>query len=292
MNDLAKTFPQHQQVLPKSMNKMGRMLLESGKLGIEDLKTIITYQEQHGLRFGEAAQELGLATAEDIHTALADQFSYTRTPDRTSKLDKRLLAAYQPDGAFAEALRSLRSELLLRYFNRGSHLSLALVGAEDAEGIALTAANLAVAFSQLGIRTLLIDSNLRSPQLHPLFGLHERNPGLTDLLAGRSPATPIAISELRSLWVIPAGTPAPNPQELLTGKLFSTHMRELAKSFDVTLISTAPMRENRDGQLVAVDTGAALIVAQEHSSRYNELASICSGLRDLGVRLLGAALKQ
>lgn len=292
MNDLAKTIPLQPQIVPKPMNKMGRMLLESGKLSLEDLKAIITYQERHGLRFGDAAQQLGLLTEEDINSALADQFSYTRTPDRTSKLDKRLLAAFQPDSVHAEALRSLRSELLLRYFNQGENLSLALIGAEDAEGIALTAANLAVAFSQLGLRTLLIDSNLREPQLHSVFGLNDRNLGLADLLAGRAFSAPIEIPELRSLWVIPAGTQAPNPQELLTGKLFSTQMRELASSFDVTLISTPPMRENRDAQLVAADIGAALLVVQEHHSRYKDLSSICSGLRELGVRLLGAALKQ
>ena len=291
MNDLAKTFPQH-QIVQKPMNKMGRMLLESGKLSLEDLKAIISHQEQHGLRFGDAALQLGLVTSEDINTALADQFSYTRTPDRNSILDKRLTAAFQPDSAQAEALRSLRSELLLRYFNQGENLSLALIGAEDSEGIALTAANLAVVFSQLGLRTLLIDSNLRSPQLHKLFGLNDRSLGLSDLLAGRAFASPVEIQELRSLWVIPAGTTAPNPQELLTGKLFSSQMRELASGYDVTLISTPPMRENRDGQLVAVDTGAALLVVQEHNSRYNDLVSICSGLRELGVRLLGAALKQ
>lgn len=292
MNDLAKTIPLQPQLVSKPMNKIGRMLLESGKLSLEDLKAIITYQERHGLRFGDAAQQLGLVTAEDINSVLADQFSYTRTPDRNSNLDKRLIAAFQPDSPHAEALRSLRSELLLRYFNQGEHLSLALIGAEDAEGIAITAANLAVVFSQLGIRTLLVDSNLRSPQLHNLFGLNERNLGLSDLLAGRAFSAPIEIPELRSLWVIPAGTRAPNPQELLTGKLFSAQMRELAAGFDITLICTPPMRETRDAQLIAVDTGAALLVVQENSSRYKDLASICSGLRELGVRLLGAALKQ
>jgi len=292
MNDLAKTIPLQPQIVPKPMNKMGRMLLESGKLSLEDLKAIITYQERHGLRFGDAAQQLGLVTSEDINTALADQFSYTRTPDRDSKLDKRLLAAFQPDGAHAEALRSLRSELLLRYFNQGDNLSLALIGAEDAEGIALTAANLAVAFSQLGLRTLLVDSNLREPQIHNLFGLNDRNLGLSDLLAGRAFSAPIEIPELRSLWVIPAGTRAPNPQELLTGKLFASQMHELAAGFDVTLICTPPMRETRDAQLVAANIGAALLVVHENNSRYKDLTSICSGLRELGVRLLGAALKQ
>ena len=93
MNDLANTFTQR-QVVHKPMNKMGRILLEGGKVSLEDLKAIVTYQEQHGLRFGDAAQQLGLVTAEDIHAVLADQFSYTRTPDRTSKLDKRLFAAF------------------------------------------------------------------------------------------------------------------------------------------------------------------------------------------------------
>ncbi len=273
-------------------NKIGRMLESRGKITREEFKSIIAVQNEKNVRFGDAALQLGLVEKADIDAVLAEQFAYTCPPDRSTKLDYRLTAAFQPDSKQAEAMRSLRSELLLRYFNRGNHLSLALVGAEDAEAIALTAANLAITFAQLGMRTLLIDANLRSPQLHKLFGHNERNPGLSDLVAARTLVEPIAIPDLGSLWVVASGTEAPNPQELLASKHYAERLQDLAAHFEVIIINTPPLDRLADAQIIAAHSGAALLVVQENISRMQALETLCNSLRAVGVRLLGTALRQ
>jgi protein-tyrosine kinase len=289
MNDLAQSLGS--ESLLASSTKMGPMLVAMGKLSPKDLSMILAAQKKHGLRFGDAAVKLGLVQADDIDRILAEQFAYTQTPAGSSKLDHRLSALFQPDSLQAEAMRSLRSELMLRYFNLEPHRALALVSAEDAAGTALTSANLAVSFAQLGLRTLLIDANLRSPQLNCLFNLHDHAPGLSDWIADRTPVVPTVIESVRSLWVLPAGTRAPNPQELLAGKQYQERLGPLSKSFDVTLISTTPMDSNRDAQLVAAHAGAALLIARENITRTKALAAISNRLRELGVRLLGATLR-
>ncbi len=289
MNDLAQALSS--ESLLATSTKMGPMLVATGKLSPKDLSLILATQKKHGLRFGDAALKLGLVKAEDIKAILAEQFAYTQTPAATSKFDRRLSALFQPDSAQAEAVRSLRSELMLRYFNPQPHRSLALVSAEDAAGTALTAANLAISFAQLGVRTLLIDSNLRAPQLNSLFNLHKHAPGLSDWIADRTAVIPSAIESIQSLWVLPAGTRAPNPQELLTSKQYQERLEPLIQSFDVTLISTAPMDTNRDAQLVAAQAGAAVLIAQANVTRTKALVAIGNRLRELGVRLLGTALR-
>lgn len=296
MNELAQAIPvanaRPDTASLEVVNKIGRMLESRGKITREEFKSIIAVQNEQNLRFGEAALQLGLVQREDIDAVLAEQFAYTIAPDRNTSLDPKLIAAFQPDSAQAEAFRSLRSELLLRYFNRGEHLSLAMVGAEDAAGIALTSANLAISFAQLGMRTLLVDGNLRSPQLHNLFGLNDRNPGLADLIAARSLVEPIAIPNLGSLWVVAAGTEAPNPQELLASKQYAARLQDLAAHFEVIIINTPPLNRIADAQLIAAHSGAALVVVQEDISRLQDIETICNSLRSLGVRLLGAALRQ
>lgn len=288
MNDLAQALGSDS--LLATSTKMGPMLVAMGKLSPKDLSMILATQKKHGLRFGDAAVKLGLVKADDINAILAEQFAYTQTPAASSKLDHRLSSLFQPDSVQAEAMRSLRSELMLRYFNPQPHRSLALVSAEDAAGTALTTANLAISFAQLGLRTLLIDSNLRTPQISNLFNLHEHAPGLSDWIADRTTVIPTAIESVRSLWVLPAGTRAPNPQELLASKQYQERLDSLTHSFDITLISTAPMDSNRDAQLVAAHAGAALLLARQHQTQTQSLAAICHRLRDLGVRMLGAAL--
>lgn len=281
-------------------SKMGRILLYNGKITNEEVKAIIRVQHERGLRFGDAAVALGLVDQEDINAVLATQFAYTAPPAIDSQLDKQLVTAFQPDGLHAEALRSLRSELLLRYFSNtsslgnphSSPLALALVGAEDAAGTALMAANLAICFAQLGMRTLLIDANLRQPHVHTLFGLDKRQAGLSDLLAGRATPQPTEIAELSNLWVLGAGTQAPNPQELLANQHYAAHMDSLKTGFAVTLINTAPMNRTRDAQLVAANAGAALLIAQEHKSRFKDVEHMSRNLQGLGVRVLGVALRQ
>lgn len=289
MNDLAQILGS--ESLLATSTKMGPMLVASGKLSPKDLSLILAAQKKHGLRFGDAAVKLGLVKEEDINSILAEQFAYTQTPAASSKFDRRLSALFQPDSIQAEAVRSLRSELMLRYFNPQQNRALALVSAEDAAGTALTAANLAISFAQLGARTLLIDSNLRAPQLNSLFHLHDHAPGLSDWIADRTAVIPTAIESVRSLWVLPAGTRAPNPQELLASKQYQERLDPLIESFDVTIISTAPMDSNRDAQLVAAHAGAAVLVAQSHVTKTKALLAIGTRLRDLNVRLLGTVLR-
>ena len=273
-------------------SKMGRMLLNSGRINSAEFKLILQTQATRGLRFGDAALSLGLANTADINAVLAQQFAYTKTPEAGSLLDSRLFVAYNPQSQRTEAMRSLRCELQLRYFNHSSNLSLALIGSDDDFSIALTAANLAIAFAQLGKKTLLIDCNLRKPQLQTLFGLDQRKPGLTDLIAGRASTMPTAISELGSLWVMSAGTEAPNPQELLASSDYAEQISNLSQDFDLILLSTPPLNKILDAQLVAANAGAALVVVKENVTRLPHLETVCNRLRSLGVRLLGAALHQ
>lgn len=286
MNDLAKSIDSDST----DNQRMGPMLIARGKLSARDLAAISRTQAQHGLRFGEAAVKLGLIDKADVNAVLAEQFAYTSLPPKNSKLDTRLSTLFQPESPQAEALRSLRSELLMRYVQPNPQRSLAVVASQDSEEIALTAANLAICFAQLGYRTLLVDTNLRDSQLNPLFGLHPHAPGLADRLAGRQTLAPIPIAEVASLWLMPSGTKAPNPQELLAGHQYRDYLMQSQQLFDVVLISTAPMDSNRDAQIVAVHSGAVLVVAHTNKTRTRALTSMCQRLRDLGVRLLGTAL--
>ena len=278
--------------------RMGRLLLAAGKLQARELEQVIRHQAATGLRFGDAARDLGLASRSDIEQALASQFAYPQLSPGESQLSPELFAAFQPDSARAEALRSLRTELLLRYFNPGQAQpteqkqgrQLALLSLEDGCSSALTAANLAISFAQMGLPTLLIDANLRQPQVHQWFALDERRSGLSDLIAGRGRPQPAAIAPLKSLWVMPAGTQAPNPQELLANRQCQEYLSDLSQRFAITLISTAPAAEFSDAQLLAAQAGAALLLVKRDQTRLNPLAQLSANLQALGIRLLGAAL--
>ncbi len=236
--DRATLFPPRRGASRSSTRErsIGAILVDAGRLKIEDAERILHLQKEQGLRFGDAALKFGLITKADIDFALASQFDYPYLLRGESAVSEEVVAAYAPFTPQVEALRALRSQLMLRWFDTDlSRKALAIVSAERNEGRSFIAANLAVAFSQLGEHTLLIDADLRNPSQHRFFGLDNRS-GLSAVLSGRGgPDTIQRIPALRDLCVLTAGAQPPNPSELLARPLFAQLLQESAKEFDVIL---------------------------------------------------------
>lgn len=280
-------IPQHVEALGKQPS-IGRILLETGKIRAEDADSILRLQKEQGLRFGDAAVRLGLATEDDIRHVLARQFDYPCLPADSTAADPEVVAAFRPYDPEVEALRALRSQLALRWY--GEHKFLAITAPAAGQGASRTAANLAVVFSQLGERTLLVDADLRTPRQHTLFRL-PGSPGLSDILAGRASASVIQrIAGLNNLSILPAGTEAPNPLELLGRPALGELLNDIGEQFDVVLLDTPPALECADAQTLSARIGGALIVARRHHTRIADVAEIRQQLAVAGAEAVGAVL--
>ncbi len=271
---------------------MGQILVESGRISAADVERILAFQQGSRSRFGEAGRALGLMTEDDLRFALSVQFDYPYL-GADSGLSRELVAAYQPQSAQVEELRALRSQLMLRWFGTepDRHL-LAVVSADRGEGRSFLAANLAIVFSQLGERTLLIDADLRTPRQSQLFDLGKQA-GLSDMLAGRAGLQAVVnITALRDLAVLPAGTLPPNPQELLARPQFDKLLQVFAEDYDVIILDTSAASDCADAHTVAVRAGAALLVARQGMSSMPKLSQLTRSLRDFGVGVLGSVLNE
>ncbi|HTN94825.1 MAG TPA: chain length determinant protein tyrosine kinase EpsG [Gallionella sp.] len=274
---------------PVRKDNIGSLLLDAGKITPEDAERVLRLQKIEGLRFGDAAKKLGLVTDEDIRQVLSMQFDYPYLQPGQGNFSPELVAAYQPFSAQVEALRALRSQLLLRWFSEGSK-TLALVGANAGEGCSHLAANLAVVFSQLGEHTLLVDANLRDPCQHKIFGLGETL-GLSDILAGRADMDAITrVDSLVDLSVLGAGTPPPNPQELLGRSTFTDFMNLAMGRYDVIIVDTPPVSQNSDALSTAAKCHGALLVSRLNRTRIAELASVREQITLSGARIVGAVV--
>lgn len=270
---------------------IGKLLLDSGKISAHDAERILQAQKESGLRFGEAAIKLGLATEADIQFALATQFDYPCLSKGEGNFSTELVAAYEPFTSQVEALRALRTQLLLRWFRLGNK-HLAVVATNPGEGCSNLAANLAVVFSQLGERTLLIDGNLRTPRQHLIFNLGNRA-GLSEILAGRADIEAIVrIPQLRELSVLTAGAMPPNPTELIGRGKLDALLQSLAGQYDVILIDTPPANLSGDAQNIASLAGGALLVARKGHAKLREIEFLKTALNGAGTPIVGAAMNQ
>lgn len=287
-----KVVPANLRVSQARENRsIGAVLVDSGRLKLQDAEIILRLQREKGLRFGDAALELGLVEQADIDYAVSRQFEYLHLLPGQSAVSEEVVAAYTPASRAAEALRGLRSQLILRWFETGpAGKALAIVSAEKGEGRSFIAANLAVVFAQLGERTLLIDADLRHPRQHRIFGLDDRV-GLSTALSDRAGIEcAVAIPALPHLAVMPAGPLPPNPAELLARPVLPHLLEQAAGRFDVVLLDTSAAAECADAQTVAVRAGAALIVARKNAARTWRVQGVSAQVSEARATIVGAVL--
>jgi chain length determinant protein tyrosine kinase EpsG len=269
--------------------RIGRLLIQQGKISTDDVDKILTAQEKYGLQFGDAAVKLGLITEVDVRQVLALQFNYPYLQSDQAHYSIELVAAYQPFSPQVEALRVLRSQLMLRWFSE-SNKALAIVTANADEGGSSLAANLAVMFSQLGERTLLVDANMRDPRQQAIFNIKE-NKGLSDIIAGRAGLDVIhQVEFFDELSIVTAGTIPPNPQELLSRASFTYFINQAASQYDIVLVDTPPAMLSADAQATVARCGGALLVSRLNKTRISEITEVRNQIAVTGARVVGAVI--
>lgn len=268
--------------------RIGSILAEDGKLGVRDIERVMELQQARGLRFGEAALRLDLITAEDLLGAIAKQYDVPYLLPGNENISSELVAAREPFHVRAEELRALRTQLMIRWINAEvRHRVLAIVSPGSTEGRSYLAANLAVVFSQLGERTLLIDADLRRPRQHRIFCVPDRV-GLSAVLSGRADrGAVVPVPGFGALSLLPAGALPPNPQELLSREAFAVLLHELRAEFDVILFDTPPAKLYADAQSVVFRAGSALVLARKNRTRLADASSLVRELGDAGARTVG-----
>lgn len=271
---------------------IGEILVAGQKMTREQVERVLEAQKTSELRFGEIAVGFGFVKRKDVDQALAIQFGYS-SAETNLAVPSPLTAAVTPTAPFAEALRSLRSQLMMRWFDgTPGQTTLAITSVDRGDGKSFVAANLGVVFSQLGERTLIIDADLRHSTQHTLFGLRNRM-GLSSILSGRAGFEEIAqIEHFPKLAVLPSGPQPPNPLELLGRDEFAMLLNELSSQFDVILIDTPSAQQAADAQVIAQRARGALIVGRKDHTKSSEIAQLASILASSGVTLLGATLNE
>ncbi len=283
-------------VKPQREPRIGEMLVAAGVMTEAQVDRVLELQrhpDEKG-RFGEISIRLGFAKKEQVDEVLARQFGSASEVDLSkSRLPATIVTAFRNVLPFAESIRALRSQLMMRWFDgTPGQSTLAVTSVDRGDGKSFVTANLAVAFSQLGEKTLVIDADMRHPTQHEIFGL--RNPlGLSGVLSGRADLNEVRmIDGLGNLSVLPAGALPPNPQELLSRPEFGRLLNEMSSVFDVILVDTPSAQEASDAHVVAQRARAVLMVGRKDKTRAAEIKQLGAVFSSSGVSVLGATLNE
>ena len=282
----------HRSALIRTDRCIGALLVEEGKLTPREVERVLERQRKEHTRFGEAAVRLGLITEDDVRFALAKQFDMPHFTPASEGPSRELVAAFAPFHPRTEEMRALRTQLLIRWYNpENGRKALVVSSADSGEGRSYIAANLAIVFSQLGARTLLLDADLRKPRQHQIFALPEGQ-GLSTILSGRSDHKAFPVPGMTRLSVLPAGPLPPNPQELLSRPTFATFMKELNAIYDVIIIDSPPSRHYADVQSVTYRAGDALVVTRKNHTSVATTQKVIRELAATGARVVGTVVNE
>ena len=276
---------------PGKGRNIGAILMDEGKLTPTDAEQVLARQRELGWRFGEAAIELNLITDADLRQALAKQYEFPYLVSGPDGVSKELIAAWDPFHPVVEELRSVRTQLLIRWFNPGGgRRTLAITSPGAREGRSFVAANLAVVFSQMGLRTLLVDADFRAPRQQAIFNVSDRF-GLSSALSGRADLSAAApVTGLAGLAVLPAGPLPPNPLELLSRGAFPALLAKAQSEYDLLLIDTPPVNEYADAQSIVHRAGDALMVSRKDQTLLADTERAARDLSDAAGRIVGTLM--
>jgi len=191
----------------------------------------------------------------------------------------------EPLSVVSEHYKAIRTAVLLSS-SVGMPRSILISSMNPRTGKTVTAANLALAFSQSQLRVLLIDADMRRPRVHNVFNLDNKT-GLSTCLSGQT-GIPVRIDEaMPYLHFIPAGPTPPNPSELLSSPRMGKMLRSVRDNYDCIIIDSPPMLTVTDGILISKIVDQTLLVIRSGVSTYETLLRGEKVLADIKAKGLG-----
>jgi polysaccharide biosynthesis transport protein len=180
--------------------------------------------------------------------------------------------------------------MLVHAARTGSHRVVMITSAVSGEGKTSLASHLATSLARSGLRTLLIDADLRSPSIHRLFSQPVVG-GLSEVLRGEIELTEaIAATAIDDLNVLSAGQCDRQTIRLLSQGSLAPLFVRLKEQYEFVIVDTSPILLVADGLIIAQHVDAALFSIFRDVSSKTKVSAAAERLRSLGVRILGAVV--
>ena len=207
-----------------------------------------------------------------------------------SKEAVELITLSRPQSQMSEAYRALRTSLLLTSLGAPPK-TIIITSALPQEGKTTTSINTATVLAQKGTRVLLIDADLRRPSIHKTLGMGPRA-GLSNVLTGGTTLQEATVRStlLPNLFILPAGTPPPNPAELLASSQMMDLLAELREQYDHIVVDTPPTLSVTDAVVLSTRADAVVLVIRSGQTTKPALRRSRDILAQVNARVAGVLL--
>lgn len=211
---------------------------------------------------------------------------YRKEPEAARPVSANLVTHYSPKSPISEAFRTLRTNI--HFADPDQQLtSLLITSAGPSEGKSTIVSNLALTFANTGRRTLLLDCDLRKPNVHNIFET-QRDPGLTNVLMKESSWKDVLReTKIPNLYMIPSGPIPPNPTEMVGSQGMKDLIEQFKTEFDLILLDSPPVVAVTDAAILSVVVDATLLVVELGRSRASGVNRALDLLEKVKANLMG-----
>jgi capsular exopolysaccharide synthesis family protein len=206
-----------------------------------------------------------------------------------SQMDECIVTQHDPKSPVSEAYRTLRTNFQFATIKQKPK-TIMVTSAVPGEGKTTTAVNMAVTMADCGIRVLLVDTDLRRPNVHRVLKMG-RGPGLADVLRGNAElGAVIRKTSIENLWVISSGRVPSNPSELIGSAKMQRLMGQLSGQFDLVVCDAPSILVVTDPVLLATHVDTAVLVVSVNNARRETVQRAHKLLDAASVHIAGVVL--
>lgn len=214
---------------------------------------------------------------------------FKRRKKPTTSKTRHLITQLNPKSPISEQFRTIRTNIQFSAVDEDIR-SILVTSAGPGAGKSIISANLAVVYAQQGMKTLLIDGDLRKPTVHYTFRLGNLR-GLSTVLIGESSfGNSFEETAVENLHVLSCGPIPPNPAELLASKRMKELLRSVEEMYDIVVIDTPPVMAVTDAKILSNIVDGAVIVVRSGTSEKEDVKKTYEEIADSNTKILGAIL--
>lgn len=214
---------------------------------------------------------------------------FKKKKNQTTTNGRHLITKINPKSPISEQYRTIRTNIQFSSIDKKIK-TLLVTSSEPGAGKSMTAANLAIVYAQQGIKTLLIDGDMRKPTIHYTFRLDNLTGLSNAVVDGLSVGHVATSSDVDHLDLISSGPVPPNPSELLASKQFEKFLSQASESYEMVIIDTPPLLAVTDSQILATKLDGVVLVARSGQTETQQLEESVEAIKKVNGNLLGTVL--
>lgn len=202
---------------------------------------------------------------------------------------RQLITKFNPKSPISEQYRTIRTNLQFAAIDDELRAIL-VTSSGPGEGKSMTAANLAVTYAQQGLKTLLVDADLRKPTVHYTFRLDNLR-GLSNVLVNESILEDaVNPTDVEKLEVMSSGPIPPNPSELLGSRRMRSFLEQAKGIYDLIIFDTPPVLAVTDSQILADIVDGSILVVRSRKTEFEAAERAVAALKPARAKMLGTVL--